>query len=401
MPNLPPIAVLGASATEINVNEVIDFYTDRSYDPNRRGRIVKRVISQDSGPAGGIKQISTDGITFRCKGTLVGKYQVRLTVEDVRGATGTDIILINVKSQTVSLKLIGAHGDTIPDAQAVRMFNSKTPISRGQIFLEDNTDRDGHVDKFLEDGVPMVCNINNKHVGRTAAGDKIPNPFVPTAEIPAYKNKLRPIFQYYKNKLDTLNNPNIDVYFPIENEPTQSNSFHYWNPTNPQQSADLYLGQCRAACEVAAEAEFEGKIKILDGGLHVETVNGANTSEGTSDKAGMLLAGYKDIPFWGLLIHTSTKTDNYADGAIEKAFAKMRSVTGKPDLPIGSNEWHVGSKTFVNAVVEILDQFFTAGAFCIIYITGTDPSTVLNNGPDLTPIGRAYQTEITKLLANV
>jgi hypothetical protein len=387
MANLKPIAVLGASATEINVNEVIDFYTDRSYDPNRNGLIVKRVISQDSGPEGGVKQISNDGINFRCKGTIVGKYQIRLTVTDRGGLTGTDIILISVKSQTVSLKLIGAHGDTIPDAQTVRIFNTKTPISRGQIFLEDNTDRDNHIDNFLEAGVPMVCNINNKHVGRTTDGDKIPNPFVATADIPAYKNNLRPIFQYYKNKLDTLNNPNIDVYFAIENEPTQSNSFHYWNPTNPQQSANLYLGQCKAACEVAGEAEFEGKIKVLDGGLHVETVNGANTSE--------------DIPFWGLLIHTSTKTDNYADGAVEKAFTKMRATVGRADIPIGSNEWHVGSKTYTNAVVEILDQFFVAGAFCIIYITGTDPNTVLNNGSDLTPIGRAYQTEITKLLANV
>lgn len=398
MANIAPKAILKASKVTIRFpeNSIILNLSDSS-DPNPHGKILQweyfetsnnpnltmqrpKIYIDRNAPTPSPDQLQNEVIFSRA-----GKYYFSGRVTDKGGMSGVSTTIeVTVEPALSKATIYGAHGDNFPDKAALDKIGGG--ISRGSMFITDvvlgntSTYHNRRVDNFLAAGIPMVISIRTDHIEKQ--GDtKIANQFLSTSELPEYKEKLRRIFDFYAGK---------DVYAGCENEPTVERFFD-WSG-NAQDAADKYLAQCFAFVEVGKEFG----IRTMDGALHVETVNGANTSEGTADKAGLLIAGYKEIDFWGLQIHTSTKTNSYPTGAIPKAFSRLRTETGKQN--IGSNEWHVIGLNNTAAVKEITDQFNEAGAIYSIYISGTDPDGVLIdiNG-NLTPIGRAYRDEITAL----
>jgi hypothetical protein len=383
MPNKAPVAILNISDTEITLPQnkiVLD--SSQSYDPNRRGSISHREYYQAAGK-GTVSFTEINDLRGTCTAAfpaLAGIYTLGVKVFDNRGLMNEvpeEVRLIVSPAPFVTC--FGASGPTIDSTENLQSLCGSPSVSRFALFLEKGDTFSRQADPYLTAGHTVFLNINEKTVKKDAAGNKIPNPF-PT-DLNKYANQVTKVFEAYKNHAYK-----DKIIMVCENEPT-TQAFH----SGPMSD---YLAMLEVFIDLCEDYGFNG----IDGGVHVVTVLGSNSSvgEGKAADVAELLEGYAKIPgMYKVNIHTSnTKTDSFNSADIVSAVNKIYNITGHAAT---CNEWHIEDKKGVTVqprvLTDICQGWFDAKVEHSVYIT-TDPDTVLNNGNSLTKYGQAYKNFI-------
>ncbi len=271
--------------------------------------------------------------------------------------------------------IFGASGSSLVTLGSVDVLNLlHCKMTRSRVILKEYGGENlPQVDDYINKGMPVVLNCNVADVGRDKDGNKVPNPFI--TDLVAYRNLLEPVLKKYGSTKRLI--------FAIENEPT-TGAFN----TGPMSD---YLAMLAVAVDLVHQY---GGI-VIDGGVHVETVNGADSTvgEGKAVQVAQLLQGYASIPLDFVNIHTHGEGDTYPAGAIKKATDKVKNLTGHYSC---SNEWHTENGT-PNLIRNMVQQWKDAAVAFSIYITidNPDKQTQLNNGTTLTDIGVAYRDAIS------
>jgi hypothetical protein len=386
MANRPPVAMLTASATQLLLpDNKVTLYSGQSYDPNRRGKIVKREYYQASGK-GTVNFTNQNDELATCEAVfpdLAGIYVVGVECTDRGNLVNeqpAEIKLTVLKNQVSTI--YGASGPTIKDVPMLENIAGKPSVTRFAEFLSKWDDKGvPKLNDFLKAGHTVFLNINEKPVGHDSQGNKIPNPF--PKNLDKYRQQVEKVFMYYEN------NPyKNNIIMVCENEPTTS-GFH----SGPMGDYLDMLGQ--VFIPLCTEYGFKG----TDGGVHVATVNGADldqtTGEGKAAQVAQLLNGYAKIPgMYAVNIHTSNAgKDTYDIKSIPKAVTKVKDETGHIST---SNEWHVEKTTSVQSLLDICAGWEEAGVIHSVYITGTGDDITLNDGLKLNKWGEAYKKFINE-----
>jgi predicted esterase len=126
-PNVAPIANAGANLSISSTSVIV-----RGTGSDKDGDIVSYKWTQYGGPAANLTNANTANVTV--SGLKGGKYYLRLTVTDDRGATDSDNMLINVSSGTAGtgdnqpniapVAYAGENRKVTSDVSAVRIFGS-------------------------------------------------------------------------------------------------------------------------------------------------------------------------------------------------------------------------------------------------------------------------------------
>lgn len=376
MPNKPPIAILSVSESEIMLPmNRVTLDSSQSYDPNRRGKITHREYYQASGTAS-VSFIDINDELGTCKAVfpdIRGTYTLGVKVFDARGLMNEvpEEVRVFVTKPAFNT-LFGASGPTIDSPDNLFSLCGNPASTRFALILEQGDTYSKGADKYLSVGHKVFINVNEKVVQKDANGNKIPNPF-PT-DLTRYANQVTKVFEAYKN------HPQLDkIIFVCENEPT-TRAFH----SGPMSD---YLAMLEVFIDLCQDYGYKG----VDGGVHVVTVLGADSSvgEGRAQDAQELLAGYAKIPgLYSVVMHTSnTRADGFRSIDIVNAVQKILDITGQPTT---CNEWHVEDTTETKVLTDICQGWFDAKVEHAVYITtGTD--VILNNGNTLTKFGEAYK----------
>jgi hypothetical protein len=266
--------------------------------------------------------------------------------------------------------LFGASGSTV-NVDTLKLLGAK--ITRARQLLTDYHGSIPNADNYIAKGYAVVINLNVADVGRDPrTGDKVPNPFM--TDLDKYRKLLEPVVKDYAQRKGVL--------FAIENEPT-TGAFN----SGPMSD---YL----ALLEVAVDVVHQYGGWVMDGGVHTDTVLGADSpwGEGKAAQVAQLLAGYKNIALDNVNLHTRGTGNSYPAGSIKKAMDKIYNLTGHVT---GSNEWHTENGT-ENLIKDMVGQWRDAGALFSIYISisDADKKSQLNDGNTLTTIGEAYKSAI-------
>jgi hypothetical protein len=376
MPNKPPIAILSVSETEIMLPmNRVQLDSSESYDPDRRGAIAHREYYQAAGTASvSFTDIDDDAGTCTVLfPNIRGVYTVGVRVFDRRGMMNEAPCEVGIAvKKPAFITNFGASGPTIDSPDNLFSLCGNPSTSRFSLILEQGDTFSKSAEKYLSSGNSIFINVNEKVVQKDANGNKIPNPF-PT-DLTKYSNQVTKVFEAYKN------HPQRDkIIFVCENEPT-TQKFH----SGPMSD---YLAMLEVFIQLCDDYGFKG----VDGGVHVVTVLGANSTvgEGRAQDAQELLAGYAKIPgLYAVIMHTSNiKADGYRSQDIVDAVNKILDITGHPT---DCNEWHVEGTTNTKVLTDICQGWFDAKVEHAVYIT-TSSDVVLNNGNTLTNFGEAYK----------
>jgi hypothetical protein len=384
--NRPPVAMLTASDTQLLLpDNRVTLYSGQSYDPGRRGKIIKREYYQASGK-GTVNFANQDDEIGTCEAvfpSLTGIYVIGVEVTDRVGQVNDEPAEIKVtvmKNETSTI--YGASGPTIKDVPMLENIAGKPSVTRFAEFLS-KWDGKGvpKLNDFLKADHTVFLNINEKPVGHDSQGNKIPNPF--PKNLDKYKQQVEQVFQYYEN------NPyKSKLIMVCENEPT-TKGFH----SGPMSDYLAMLGQ--VFIPLCTEYGFNG----ADGGVHVATINGADldntTGEGRAVQVSQLLNGYAKIPnLYAVNIHTTNAgKDSYDIKSISKAVNKVKDETGHVST---SNEWHVEKTDTVQPLLDICTGWEESHVLHSVYITGTGDDIVLNDGMKLNKWGEAYKKFINE-----
>jgi hypothetical protein len=280
--------------------------------------------------------------------------------------------------------IFGASGPSVSSPTILKSICGATTVSRTATYLSlYSGGGDNEANTYLGADVVMFINLDEKPVGKDKSGNKIPNPFA--TNLDAYKQKLIPFFNYYQN------HPKKDkIFMCCENEPT-TDSFH----SGPMSD---YLKMLRVFGDLCNQYGF----KWCDGGVHVDTVLGADSQvgEGKAVDVAQLLAGYATMPdMYAVNMHTSNGTQtSYDYTRTVKAVDKVFKLTGHK---VVSNEWHAQDTNNAQIITDVLVNMAKGWAKAIplveyaVYISGTsDKNKVLNSGNSITPFGTAYNNFI-------
>lgn len=386
MANRPPVAVLTAETTQVILPQNrVKLYSGQSYDPGRRGRIVRREYYQASGKGtANFDEINDDlGTCEVIFPDIAGIYVVGVEVYDKAGLMNEEPAEVRITVLKNDVKtLFGAHGTTVTNPALLENIAGKPSVSRFSEVLADWNGRGNtRVSEFLKAGHTVFININEKQVGRDAQGDKVANPF--PKNLDKYKQQVEQVFQYYEN------NPYKErLIMCCENEPT-TGKFH----SGPMSDYLAMLG--KVFIPLCKEYGFKG----TDGGVHVSTVLGADldkiTGEGKAYQVTELLRGYAKIPdMYAVAVHTSNVgKDQFDINSIPKAVNKIKGETGYPST---SNEWHVDGTEIVDSLVDIAQGMFDAHMLQSVYISSSGSGINLNDGMTLNKWGAAYKKFISE-----
>lgn len=379
MPNKPPVALLYASEVDITlpVNR-IRLDSSSSYDPGRRGRITHREYYQASGTAS-VAFTNIDDVAGICDvvfPNIRGIYTVGVKVWDQRDLMNEQPAEVGIVVRKPAVKTcFGASGPTIETCDNLENMCGHPSVSRFSIILEQGDTINKPAEKYLALGHTVFLNVNEKVVEKDANGNKIPNPF--PKDLTKYRSQVTKVFEAYKN------HPYKDqIIMVCENEPTTDN-FH----SGPMSDYLAMLGE--VFIPLCEDYGFKG----IDGGVHVVTVLGSNSTvgEGKAADVQILLDGYAQIPgMYAVNMHCSNTSDNYAIRSNLDAVNKIYNITGHNTT---CNEWHTRNTTNPKVLTDMCQAWFDAGVEHSVYIT-TGDDVVLNNGNTLTNFGQAYKNFI-------
>lgn len=377
MPNIAPVAVLTASATSVKLPaNRITFDLTLSYDPNEFGIIIKKEITVISGTGFTYENRSTDGNKVDVVFTTAGSYVVQGKVTDRGLLTGTTTVTVTVEA--VKKTTFGANGDTITSSSILQLICGTPSVTRSSERMNIWNGRlSNEVESMVAAGHTTFYNVNWHSVEKDRNGQKVPNKF--PSDKATYVNKVQPLL-----KLVAAMSRKDKVIMVCENEPT-TESFYVWDGPAYIQELKWFGEMCDAL-----------GLKWVDGGVHILTVNGANDpdGQGKSAQVAFLLQEYAKIPtMYAVNMHGNNQKGFLTAGSIVKAVTKVKALTGHNTV---SNEWHVQNGT-ADIIKDFTEQWYDAGVEFSVYITGTDPDSVLNKGTTLTTIGKAYKDKIASL----